>query len=187
MTTLRTSYKIGGTKCGSDVAGETAAAFAAASIAFKSVNGTYSAILLEHAKDLFTFATTCLGAYSDTIPEVNPYYTSYSGYKVQHCSFAIPVLSRCVHTRCSTVSYLFLFTQCVVIRGNPRNQCTSATLQSTTPSQHSSVCVVTVLCVHVFQRSVCTCVDPVQHCTVCTCVVIVLYRTYVCRHCTVAG
>ena len=84
MTTLRTSYKVGGTKCGSDVAGETAAAMAAASIVFKSVNATYSAILLQHAKDLFTFATTCLGAYSDTIPEVNPYYTSYSGFKVRY-------------------------------------------------------------------------------------------------------
>ncbi|XP_077996407.1 endoglucanase E-4-like [Glandiceps talaboti] len=49
---------------GSDVAGETAAAFAAASIVFQDVDPTYSANLLTHAKDLFLFANTSQGCYT---------------------------------------------------------------------------------------------------------------------------
>jgi len=82
MTTPRTLYKVGGTKCGSDVAGQTAAALAAASIAFRTVDPAYSATLLAHARQLHSFATKCLGKYSDVVQNVNPYYTSYSGYAV---------------------------------------------------------------------------------------------------------
>lgn len=62
MDTLRTVYKIDRDHPGSDVAGETAAAFAAASIVFRSRNPSYSRILLERAIEvqfspfsLFTF------------------------------------------------------------------------------------------------------------------------------------
>ncbi|XP_070571477.1 endoglucanase E-4-like [Ptychodera flava] len=59
---------------GSDVVGETAAAMAAASIAFDGVTeyGSYSAILLEHAKQLFDFAYKYQGKY-----EAGGYYKSF--------------------------------------------------------------------------------------------------------------
>lgn len=49
MDTLRTVYKIDGSHPGSDVAGETAAALAAASIVFRSRDPGYSRLLLDRA------------------------------------------------------------------------------------------------------------------------------------------
>ena len=49
MDTLRTVYKIDGSHPGSDVAGETAAALAAASIVFRSRDPAYSRLLLDRA------------------------------------------------------------------------------------------------------------------------------------------
>ena len=59
---------------GSDLAGETAAALAAASIVFKDVNPKYSERLLKSAKQLFDFANNYLGKYSDSITDANNYY-----------------------------------------------------------------------------------------------------------------
>ncbi|KAK4489283.1 hypothetical protein RD792_005081 [Penstemon davidsonii] len=50
MTTPRTVYKIDPQHPGADLAGETAAAFAAASIAFKKTDSRYSWVLLNHAR-----------------------------------------------------------------------------------------------------------------------------------------
>lgn len=52
MTTPRTAYKITTDQPGSEVAGETAAALAAASRAFKPFDSFYSNILLVHAKQV---------------------------------------------------------------------------------------------------------------------------------------
>lgn len=52
MTTPRTSYKIDEQHAGADLAGETVAAFAAASIAFKASNPMYSSQLVSHAKQV---------------------------------------------------------------------------------------------------------------------------------------
>ena len=52
MTTDRTAYKIDASRPGSDVAGETAAALAAASIAFRGVDRVYSARLLRSAQQV---------------------------------------------------------------------------------------------------------------------------------------
>ena len=52
MTTSRTAYKLDQYHPGSDLAGETAAAFAAPSLAFKPYNSSYSTILLSHAKEV---------------------------------------------------------------------------------------------------------------------------------------
>lgn len=52
MSTSRTAYKIDAGQPGSDLAGETAAAFAAASIAFKHYDSAYSSLLLHHAKQV---------------------------------------------------------------------------------------------------------------------------------------
>ncbi|KAL5721472.1 cellulase [Ranunculus cassubicifolius] len=80
MTTSRTAYKIDPAHPGSDLAGETAAALAAASLAFKPYNSAYSDLLLVHAKQLFSFADRFRGKYDDSIPSARKYYASVSGY-----------------------------------------------------------------------------------------------------------
>ncbi|GJR84538.1 endoglucanase 14-like protein [Tanacetum coccineum] len=80
MTTPRTPYKIDHKHPGADIAGETAAAFAASSIAFKYSDPGYSNILLKHAKQLFDFAQNNPGVYSDSIPAARHFYPS-SGYQ----------------------------------------------------------------------------------------------------------
>ncbi|KAK9663807.1 hypothetical protein RND81_14G000100 [Saponaria officinalis] len=79
MTTSRTACRIDSTQPGSDLAGETAASLAAASLAFKSYNSSYSTLLLTHAKELFTFADDFRGYYDDSIPSAETFYPS-SGY-----------------------------------------------------------------------------------------------------------
>ncbi|KAK3042877.1 hypothetical protein RJ639_001150 [Escallonia herrerae] len=76
MTTPRTSYKIDGQHPGADLAGETAAAFAAAAIAFKIRNPTYSSQLIAHAKQLFDFASKNRGTYQSSIPVAGKFYSS---------------------------------------------------------------------------------------------------------------
>ncbi|KAK8562575.1 hypothetical protein V6N13_018841 [Hibiscus sabdariffa] len=79
MTTPRTAYKLDQNHPGSDLAGETAAALAAAAIAFKPYSSSYSDLLLVHAKQLFTFADSFRGLYDDSIQCAKQFYTS-SGY-----------------------------------------------------------------------------------------------------------
>lgn len=64
---------------GSDVAAETAAAFAAASIVFAKDDETYAAKCLQHARDLWEFALTYQGSYSDHI-ETGEKYKPETGY-----------------------------------------------------------------------------------------------------------
>ncbi len=80
MQMERPSYKITASCPGSDVAGETAAALAAASIVFKDENPSYSATLLTHAKQLYSFADTYRGKYSDCVTDAQAFYNSWSGY-----------------------------------------------------------------------------------------------------------
>lgn len=80
MTMDRPAYKVDRNNPGSDLAGETAAALAAASIVFKSTNTKYSNKLLTNAKQLYDFADTYRGKYSDSIPDATNYYNSWSGY-----------------------------------------------------------------------------------------------------------
>ncbi|XP_056850679.1 endoglucanase 14-like [Raphanus sativus] len=80
MTTPRPSYRIYEQQPGADLAGETAAAMAAASIAFGSYDKDYSAELLRHASELFEFAKAHPGVYQSSIPYVSPFYNS-SGYE----------------------------------------------------------------------------------------------------------
>ncbi|KAL8153775.1 hypothetical protein V2J09_011535 [Rumex salicifolius] len=79
MSTPRTAYKLDSGHPGSDVAAETAAALAAASLAFKPYNSSYSALLLTHAKQIFSFADNYRGEYDDSIPDAKSFYPS-SGY-----------------------------------------------------------------------------------------------------------
>ncbi len=59
---------------GSDLAGETAAALAAASIVFSSINSSYSALCLTHAKQLYSFAKQYQGKYHLSITNVAGFY-----------------------------------------------------------------------------------------------------------------
>ncbi|XWS65745.1 hypothetical protein CRYUN_Cryun05aG0139600 [Craigia yunnanensis] len=80
MTTPRTSFKIDDQHPGSDLAGETAAALAAASIAFRASDASYSNKLLEHAKQLFDFGRNHQGVYQSSIPLAGKFYSS-SGFE----------------------------------------------------------------------------------------------------------
>jgi endoglucanase len=80
MQMARPAYKISSTCPGSDLAGETAAAMAAASMAFSSTDPAYASTLLTHARQLYTFADTFRGKYSDCITDVANFYNSWSGY-----------------------------------------------------------------------------------------------------------
>ncbi|XP_038713146.1 endoglucanase 3-like [Tripterygium wilfordii] len=82
MDTVRNVYSVSPTNPGSDVAGETAAALAAASLVFRKVDRKYSTLLLATAKKVMQFAVQYRGAYSDSLGSaVCPFYCSYSGYK----------------------------------------------------------------------------------------------------------
>ncbi|KAL1569175.1 Endoglucanase, variant 2 [Salvia divinorum] len=80
MSTSRAAYKIDADHPGSDLAAETAAAMAAASIVFRSYNLSYSAELLQHARQLFEFADKYRGKYDSSITVAQKYYRSVSGY-----------------------------------------------------------------------------------------------------------
>jgi hypothetical protein len=60
MTTSRQAYKVDRERPGSDVAGETAAAMAAASMVFRDHNPHYAHLLLHHAQQV------CLLQYTAT-------------------------------------------------------------------------------------------------------------------------
>ncbi|KAA8528240.1 hypothetical protein F0562_035509 [Nyssa sinensis] len=80
MTTSRQGYKIDTNNPGSDLAGETAAAMAAASIVFRRYNPSYANELLTHARQLFEFADKYRGKYDSSITVAQKYYRSVSGY-----------------------------------------------------------------------------------------------------------
>ena len=61
---------------GSDLAGETAAALAAASLLFKDSDPAYSAKCVQHAKELYQFANDHRGLYHEAIKGAAQYYES---------------------------------------------------------------------------------------------------------------
>ncbi|KAK3030673.1 hypothetical protein RJ639_035877 [Escallonia herrerae] len=82
MDTPRNVYKVSPQNPGSDVAAETAAALAAASIVFQHSDPSYAAKLLQTAMKVFDFADRYRGSYSDSLGSVVcPFYCSYSGYQ----------------------------------------------------------------------------------------------------------
>jgi hypothetical protein len=82
MTTSRQAYRLDTQHPGSDLAGETAAAMAAASLVFRRSNLGYANQLLQHSKQLFDFADKYRGRYDASIPVARNYYGSISGYGV---------------------------------------------------------------------------------------------------------
>lgn len=85
MDTRRTVYAVDAPNPASDVAGETAAALAASSMAFRSSDPAYSETLLRNAVKAFQLADNYRGAYSDNVDVrdgVCPYYCDFDGYQV---------------------------------------------------------------------------------------------------------
>jgi Glycosyl hydrolase family 9/Secretion system C-terminal sorting domain/Cellulose binding domain len=80
VTMNRPSVKIDATHPGTEVVMETAAALAAGSMLFAD-DATYSALLLKHAKELYTLGNTNRGKYDATITGASGFYTSFSGYQ----------------------------------------------------------------------------------------------------------
>ncbi|KAL5715045.1 cellulase [Ranunculus cassubicifolius] len=76
MTEERPVLQVNTSFPGTDVAAETAAALASASLVFKDTNSNYSEVLLKHAGEIFTFADKYRGLYSESIPDVQTYYNS---------------------------------------------------------------------------------------------------------------
>lgn len=85
MDTPRTAFALNAPDPASDLAGEIAAALAAASIAFKQSRPKYSEVLLDKAIETFQYADSHRGRYTDN-PNVNkavcPFYCSVNGYEV---------------------------------------------------------------------------------------------------------
>ena len=78
--TTRNAFYIDAANPGSDIAASTSSALAAASMLFRGVDNAYADELLKNAKQLYDFAETHQGKYSDSVSQANPFYTSWSGY-----------------------------------------------------------------------------------------------------------
>jgi endoglucanase len=89
MQMARPAYKIDADNPGSDLAAETAAAMAAASMVFAASDPPYSSELLSHALELYQFADNQRGVYSDSIVDAQQFYNSFSGYQDELCWGAI--------------------------------------------------------------------------------------------------
>jgi endoglucanase len=112
MDTERTVYNVTTGRPGSEVAGETAAALAAASIVFRGEGDReYAELLLANAKKAFEFADTYRGAYSDD-PDLKaagcPFYCDFDGYQVSLATVFLLLSARwpdlCLITR-NTAAY----------------------------------------------------------------------------------
>ena len=62
------------------MAGQAAAALASGALLFHSQDAAYAKELFRHARELADFASNFQGKYSDSIPAVQPFYKSWSGY-----------------------------------------------------------------------------------------------------------
>lgn len=80
MTMNRPAFKITTSNPGSDLAGETAAALAAASILFQDSEPIYASTCLQHAEELYDFANQYQGEYADSITDAADSYGSYGLY-----------------------------------------------------------------------------------------------------------
>ncbi|KAJ6927305.1 endoglucanase 24-like [Populus alba x Populus x berolinensis] len=84
MDTPRIVYAVDAPNPASDVAGETAAALAASSMAFRSSDPGYAETLLRNAINAFQFADSYRGAYSDNSNIKDgacPFYCDFDGYQ----------------------------------------------------------------------------------------------------------
>lgn len=92
MDTARTVYNVTAERPGSEVAGETAAALAAASIIFRETDPEYADKLMAGARKAFNFADTYKGAYSDDPglkAGVCPFYCDFDGYQAIFADYSM--------------------------------------------------------------------------------------------------
>ncbi|KAF2358942.1 Glycoside hydrolase family 9, partial [Trinorchestia longiramus] len=80
MPMERPSWKIDTEAPGSELAGETAAGFAAASLVFQASDPEFAADLVNRARELFDFADQYREMYHVSIPNAEDFYKSWSGY-----------------------------------------------------------------------------------------------------------
>ena len=78
--TTRRAFAIDPAHPGTDVAALTSSALASASMLFRGVDNAYADKLLKNAKQLYNFAETYQGKYSDSVAAANPFYTSWGGF-----------------------------------------------------------------------------------------------------------
>ncbi|GAM29197.1 hypothetical protein SAMD00019534_123730 [Acytostelium subglobosum LB1] len=81
MTMDRPTYILSDTAPGTEVAMEVAAALAICSMIFMDSDPAYAAQCLKHSEEMWTFGDTYRGVYSDSIPDAQSFYKSWSGYK----------------------------------------------------------------------------------------------------------
>jgi hypothetical protein len=81
MQMNRPAFRVHSGCPGSDLAGETAAAMAAASIVFRPTDAAYANALLTHARQLYSFADNFRGVYTACISDAQGFYNSWSGYE----------------------------------------------------------------------------------------------------------
>ncbi|KAK4324903.1 hypothetical protein Pmani_004489 [Petrolisthes manimaculis] len=89
MTMYRPAWKIDTNAPGSDLAGETAAALAAASIVFQNVDPGYATECLNVARELYQFADERRELYHNSITQAADFYKSWSGYGDELCWSAL--------------------------------------------------------------------------------------------------
>lgn len=78
----RTSHKITASNPGADLAGETAAALAAASLVYTRHGDLEQASLcLQHAQEIFEFANSHRDVYTSGIGDASSFYNSWSGFQ----------------------------------------------------------------------------------------------------------
>ncbi|KAF8405319.1 hypothetical protein HHK36_010223 [Tetracentron sinense] len=97
MDTVRTVYTVDAPNPASDVAGETAAALSASSMAFRSSDPGYAETLLRTAIRVFEYADNYRGAYSDNADVKDgacPFYCDFDGYQASH----LPITCTFLHT-----------------------------------------------------------------------------------------
>ncbi|RKN05829.1 glycoside hydrolase family 9 protein [Streptomyces radicis] len=80
MRMERPAHRVDADCPGSDIAGETAAAMASSSLLFAEDDPDYAATLVRHAEELYAFADTHRGDYSDCVP-AGDFYRSWSGHQ----------------------------------------------------------------------------------------------------------
>ncbi|MEL7034214.1 MAG: glycoside hydrolase family 9 protein [Cyanobacteria bacterium J06592_8] len=78
ITMERPAFKLDAKNPGADLIGESAAALASGSIIWRYRDPQYAETLLDNAQQLYEFAKDNPGIYSDSIPEADPYYGSFS-------------------------------------------------------------------------------------------------------------
>ena len=62
-----------------------AAALSTCYLIFKDDNADYANRCLQNARDLYDFANEYQGKYSDSSPQVEPFYKSWGGYQDELC------------------------------------------------------------------------------------------------------